>query len=65
MHGPSIRDMTGLALISISWLAGMIMIVRDWKKNKNKGRDENVSLFISIYPLSCVGIGMSLKTGFD
>ena len=65
MHGPSVPDMIGLGLISISWLAGLVMIVLNWKKIRTRIGIKNVGWLISIYLLSCLGIGIALKAGFD
>jgi hypothetical protein len=60
MHGPSLPDLAGLSLIMVSWLAGCMLIMRNWKAIKSRAGNRNVFLLAASYLLAISGIVLSL-----
>ncbi len=60
LHGPSFLDIAGLVLISISWVMGLIIIIKNWKGVKARFGKGNILLLVGTYALACSGIILAL-----
>ena len=65
MHGPTLQDMIGLILISISWLGSIIIIGKNWKGIRSRVGQRNIFLLFTIYLLSGMAIVIALIAESD